>query len=179
VLQAAWQSKSNAHLQPKEIKRICRTDYFVFSRLSTARSSPNSRTRDNTGSDSKLIRAPSATHQDCRLLAELVPAYRAQCKELGRPVCALPWSLIGSWVCFLLAIGFGLSYQWLATRRPWDQLHSDHITPENAKQWDSEQHQNGANIRLHQSFILIWSNGGFFYLGAILFVVFAATAIQE
>ena len=99
--------------------------------------------------------------------------------EAGLQASGLPWSLIGAWVCFLLAIAFGLSYQWLATRRLWDQLHSDHITPENAKQWGFRATPTIPTFEGVNRSFLYGAMVGFFYLGAILFVVFAANAVQR
>jgi len=52
--------------------------------------------------------------------------------EKGFRDFGLPWSLILAWISFLLAIGFGLAYQWLAIRMVWGELHRAQRTRWNA-----------------------------------------------
>ena len=90
---------------------------------------------------------------------------------------SVPCSLLLSWLSFLLAIGFGLSYQWLTIRRIWNQLHKDHLTRENCKDWGF---RTTPGIPKFEWLNRSWLYGGmvgFFYLGAILFVVFAANKL--
>ncbi|HOX41517.1 MAG TPA: hypothetical protein PK263_04965 [bacterium] len=90
---------------------------------------------------------------------------------------SVPCSLLLSWLSFLLAIGFGLTYQWLTIRRIWDQLHKDHLTPENCKDWGFRTTPGIPKFEwLNRSFIY-GGMVGLFYLGAILFVVFAASKL--
>jgi hypothetical protein len=90
----------------------------------------------------------------------------------------VPCSLVLAWISFLLAIGFGLLYQWLAVRLMWDELHRAQTTNQNLTQpgfrttWWVPQFR-WLNRSLPFACML-----GFFYLGAILFVVFAARAMR-
>ena len=52
--------------------------------------------------------------------------------EKGLYNFGLPWSLKLGWISFLLAIFFGLAYQWLAIRMVWDELHRAQRTRWNA-----------------------------------------------
>jgi hypothetical protein len=98
--------------------------------------------------------------------------------ERGLGLSGLPLTLTVSWGSFLLSIGFGLCYQWLATRRLWDQLHSDHITAETAKQWGFRTTPTVPTFEgVNRSFIY-GAMVLFFYVGAISFVLFAAKAIR-
>jgi hypothetical protein len=40
---------------------------------------------------------------------------------------------MGCWSCFLISVGCGLLYQWLAIRLVWDELHAGNRTRENAR----------------------------------------------
>jgi hypothetical protein len=94
--------------------------------------------------------------------------------QAGRAI----WILFAAWLSFLLSIGFGLLYQWLITRKLWDTLHRHHLTEENANEW-------GFRItpwvwqleRVNRS-AFYGAMIAFFYLGAILFVLFAARTIM-
>lgn len=98
--------------------------------------------------------------------------------ERGLRGVGVPSSLILAWISFLLAIGFGLLYQWLAVRLMWDELHRAQITGQNLTQpgfrttWWVPQFR-WLNRSLPFACML-----GFFYLGAILFVWFAAHAMR-
>ena len=93
--------------------------------------------------------------------------------EKGFWVGGVPFSLGSCWVCFLIAIGLGLAYQWLVIRGSWDELHAAQITERNAAQpgfrttWWVPQFRNFNRSILYGGMV------GFFYLGAILFVWFA------
>jgi hypothetical protein len=90
-------------------------------------------------------------------------------KALG---ISAPWLLM-AWVSFLLAIGFGLLYQWLSVRRLWNQLHKDHLTEQNATNWGFRTTLYVPRLEwLHRS-ILYGGMVLFFYVGAIMFVMFA------
>jgi len=54
--------------------------------------------------------------------------------EKGIRAVGLPCSLVLSWISFLLAIGLGLAYQWLAIRALWDEIHRVQFTDERASQ---------------------------------------------
>src|SRR5579864_2993369 len=54
--------------------------------------------------------------------------------ERGIRAVGLPCSLKLSWLSFLLAIGFGLLYQWLAIRAVWGELHEAQFTKDKAAQ---------------------------------------------
>lgn len=51
--------------------------------------------------------------------------------EKGFRATGVPLSLVLAWISFLLTIGFGLLYQWLAIRLMWDDLCTTQITWEN------------------------------------------------
>ncbi len=54
---------------------------------------------------------------------------------LGKEATESGLQAVGVPCTLVLAIGFGLAYQWLAIRRMWDKLHRDHLTKENAAEW--------------------------------------------
>jgi hypothetical protein len=98
--------------------------------------------------------------------------------ENGLQSVGVPCALYGAWGCFLLAIGFGLIYQWSSVRRVWDDLHSMQRTDENAKE-PGKRHTwwvvDLGKINLSAFY------GGmmfFFFLGTFLFVCFAATLLR-
>jgi hypothetical protein len=95
------------------------------------------------------------------------PAAKAGFHAMG-----VPWSLRAAWVSFLLAIGFGLAYQWLIVRRLWDKLHRDHLTSDNAEEWAVAQAAIIPKLEwLDRSYLY----GGMvicFYVGACFFVFF-------
>ncbi len=99
--------------------------------------------------------------------------------ERGIRAVGVPCSLVLAWISFLLAIGFGLAYQWLAIRLTWDELHRAQITDQNIAQPGFRTTWWVPQLRwLNRSF-LYGCMLGFFYLGAILFVVFAAHALRK
>jgi hypothetical protein len=55
--------------------------------------------------------------------------------KAGFYAMGVPWSLGAAWLSFLLAIAFGLAYQWLIVRRQWEILHRDHLTEKEAPDW--------------------------------------------
>jgi hypothetical protein len=99
--------------------------------------------------------------------------------ERGLRAVGVPCSLVLAWISFLLAILFGLTYQWLAIKLVWNELHGAQITDQNIAQpgfrttWWVPQLQ-----RLNRSF-LYGCMLVFFYLGAFLFVWFSAHALRK
>jgi ABC-type Fe3+-siderophore transport system permease subunit len=86
---------------------------------------------------------------------------------------ACPWTLIASWAFFVLAIAFGLTYQWLSIRRIWDQFHQANRTPENASQPGYRTTRWVIRMdRLNLSLVWLGMVGGF-YAAAVLFTIFA------
>ena len=99
--------------------------------------------------------------------------------ERGLLAVGVPRSLVLAWISFLLAIGFGLAYQWLAIRLMWDELHRGQITEQNRAQPGFRTTRWVPQLRsLNRSF-LYGCMLVFFYLGAILFVVFSAHALRK
>jgi len=90
----------------------------------------------------------------------------------------VPCSLVLAWISFLLAILFGLAYQWFAVRLMWDELHRTQITDQNITQpgfrttWWVPQF-GWLNRSLPFGCMLV-----FFYLGAFCFVCFAYHAMR-
>jgi hypothetical protein len=87
------------------------------------------------------------------------------------------YALYGAWGCFLLSIGCGLLYQWMSVRRVWDQLHDLLRTTGNVD-------QPGTRFSwwvLHfpkLNFSMFYAGMVFFlFLGAYLFVWFAASVL--
>lgn len=96
----------------------------------------------------------------------------------GLYATGVPWSLVAAWASFLLAIAFGLAYQWLVVRRLWDQLHSHHFTPEEAREWGIAP---GHFVPKFEWLDRAYLYGGmvtFFYLGACFFVLFTWTLLE-
>ena len=99
--------------------------------------------------------------------------------ERGLRGGGVPCSLILAWISFLLAIAFGLVYQWLAIRLMWDELHRAQITDRNIAQPGFRTTWWVPQLRwLNRSFPY-GCMVAFFYLGAVLFVVFAAHALGK
>jgi hypothetical protein len=87
------------------------------------------------------------------------------------------YALYGAWFCFLVSIGCGLLYQWMSVRRVWDQLHDLLRTKENV-------HQPGIRftkwvVHFPKLNLSAFYGGmvGFFFVGAYLFVWFAASVL--
>jgi hypothetical protein len=99
--------------------------------------------------------------------------------KAGFHVMGVPWSLGAAWLSFLLAIGFGLAYQWLIIRRLWDKLHRDHLTPDNAEDWAAAPAAVVPKLEwLDRSYLY----GGMvicFYVGACLFVLFTWVVLMS
>jgi hypothetical protein len=99
--------------------------------------------------------------------------------DKGLRAVGTPWSLVLAWIFFLLAIAFGLVYQWLAIRLVWDELHTIQTTDQQVAKpgfrqtWWVPQFQ-GVNRSILYGGMVV-----FFYLGAILFVVFAASTLRK
>jgi hypothetical protein len=86
-----------------------------------------------------------------------------------------PCLLYAAWFCFLVAIGFGLLYQWASIRRVWDQFHDTHRTPENASKPGYRKTRwvvNFGDFNLSAVWVTMTLS---FYIGAIFFTVFAAS----
>ena len=99
--------------------------------------------------------------------------------ESGFRAFGVPRSLALAWISFLLAIGFGLVYQWLAIRLMWDELHRAQITDRNITQPGFRTTWWVPPLQwLNRSF-LYGCMLVFFYLGAFLFVVFAAHTLRK
>ena len=98
--------------------------------------------------------------------------------EKGLGAVGVPCSLVLAWISFLLAIGFGLAYQWLAIRLMWDELHRAQITDQNIAKPGFRTTWWVPQLRWLNRSILYGCMLGFFYLGAILCVVFAAHALR-
>ncbi len=86
-------------------------------------------------------------------------------------------TLMLAWLSFLLAIGFGVAYQWLAIRKVWDTLHKDHKTAETEEEWGHRDTWWVPQFKKLNRSVLYGAMVVFFYLGAILFVVFAASTL--
>lgn len=99
--------------------------------------------------------------------------------EKGLHSVGVPYTLYAAWVCFLLAIAFGLIYQWSSIRRVWDNLHAIQQTdatttkPGFRETWWVPHFPN-LNLSLFYGAMM-----GFFFWGAFFFVVFAASLIRR
>jgi hypothetical protein len=100
-------------------------------------------------------------------------------EQNGIRAIGVPYSLVLAWISFLLAIGFGLAYQWLAVRLMWNELHKAQIAEWNITQPGFRSTWWVPQFRWLNRSILYGCMLGFFYIGAILFVVFAAHALQR
>jgi hypothetical protein len=87
------------------------------------------------------------------------------------------WALRLSWAWFLLAILFGLVYQWASIRRSWDELHSFQFTPEKASQPGFRTRWYVVHFPKLNLSIFYFGMFFFFLLGALFFVIFAAQVI--
>jgi hypothetical protein len=99
--------------------------------------------------------------------------------ERGLRGVGVPCSLVVAWTSFLLAIGFGLAYQWLAIRRMWDELHTTQATDQNIAQPGFRTTRWVPKFEWLNRSYLYGCMLGFFYLGAIFFVVFAAHVLRK
>jgi hypothetical protein len=90
-----------------------------------------------------------------------------------------PCFLYGAWAGFLLAIGFGLVYQWLSIRRVWDEFHTMTWTEEKKGQPGYRMSKPIPHIpKLNLSYFY----GGMavcFFMGVVAFVWFAATTLHS
>jgi len=98
--------------------------------------------------------------------------------ENGLRSVGVPCTLYGAWTCFLLAIGFGLIYQWSSIRRVWDNLHDMQRTQENANQPGFRRTKGILHFRSLNLSYFYFGMVGFFFLGMLLFIVFAAGLLQ-
>jgi hypothetical protein len=109
------------------------------------------------------------------LLSEAILGSGGSDKRLGD----VPCSLLLCWSMFLISIGCGLTYQWLAVRRLWDQYHGGHRTPENMNEPGYRQTKGIVRTTsLNLSWIWMGMTLGL-YLGAISFVFYAAHVIKH
>jgi hypothetical protein len=98
--------------------------------------------------------------------------------DKGLRSVGVPCTLYAGWSCFLLAIGFGLIYQWSSIRRVWDELHAGQLTTQNAtapgfrKTWWVVQ-LNKLNLSTFYGSMML-----FFFAGLFFFVVFAASLLR-
>jgi hypothetical protein len=92
---------------------------------------------------------------------------------------SVPWTLISSWVLFLVSIASGLVYQWLSMRRLWDQYHGGHRTVENMRE-PGYRITRGIMQTGGMNLSLVWlaMTSGFFF-GALCFVIYAYTVIAH
>ena len=94
----------------------------------------------------------------------------------------VPYSLRVSWLFFALSILCATLYQWLATRRLWDELHLVHRTDQNASEpgyrrtWWIFQEEQLRHLNLSAIYGLMVL---LFVLGGISFVVFAGGRISN
>ncbi|MGH9774382.1 MAG: hypothetical protein ACRD50_05480 [Candidatus Acidiferrales bacterium] len=99
--------------------------------------------------------------------------------ERGLRTVGVPSSLVLAWISFLLAVGFGLLYQWLAIRLMWDELHRVQIAHQNITKPGFRTTWWVPQLRWLNRSLLYGCMLVFFYVGGILFVVFATHAIRE
>ncbi len=99
--------------------------------------------------------------------------------ERGLRAVGVPCGLILAWIFFLLAIAFGLGYQWLAIRLVWDELHRAQITDQKAAEPGFRTTWWVPQFRWLNRSILYGGMVVFFYLGAALFVAFAAGTLRN
>jgi hypothetical protein len=97
--------------------------------------------------------------------------------ENGLRSVGVPSTLYGAWASFLLAIGFGLIYQWSSVRRLWDELHTMQRTDENVSKPGFRRswwvvHFDKLNLSLFYGGMVM-----FFFAGILLFVFFASTLL--
>jgi len=86
-----------------------------------------------------------------------------------------PGLLYAAWVCFLIAIGLGLAYQWASIRRVWDEFHKTYRTDENKNLPGYRETWwvlNFGNFNLASVWFGMTAS---FYMGAVFFTVFAAS----
>jgi len=94
--------------------------------------------------------------------------------DKGLRVAGLPLTLLLAWVCFLIAIACGLVYQWLIVRLMWDELHDDNWTPERAERPGFRKTKIVLQPGWFNRSYVYGEMVGFFFAGAVLFLVFAA-----
>ena len=99
--------------------------------------------------------------------------------EKGLRAVGVPSSLVLAWISFLLAIGLGLLYQWLAIRLVWDELHRAQTTEQNVTEAGYRTTWWVPRFRRLNRSILYGGMVVFFYAGAILFVLFAAGELRR
>lgn len=93
--------------------------------------------------------------------------------EQGLGSHGTPVSLIISWACFLISIGCGVLYQWLAIRLVWDELHAVGRTRENARDPGFRTSWWIPSFAGLNRSIFYGAMVAFFFFGAFCFVLFA------
>ena len=91
----------------------------------------------------------------------------------------VPYTVYGSWFCFVVAIALGVLYRWASVRRVWDDLHNMQRTTENT---DRPGFRIMSWVIHFPDFNLSILYGGmmfFFFFGALLFAVFAITVLTK
>ena len=99
--------------------------------------------------------------------------------EKGLRSAGVPYTLYAAWCFFLLAIAFGLIYQWSSVRRLWDQLHALQSGYHNATEpgfrvtWWVVRFS-AINLSAFYGLMIL-----FFFAGVACFVVFAACLLRR
>jgi hypothetical protein len=98
--------------------------------------------------------------------------------ENGLRLVGLPFTLYGAWGSLLLAIAFGLIYQWSSVRRVWDELHAMQRTEENVTKPGFRRswwvvHLDKFNLSLFYGAMML-----FFFVGIFLLVAFIASLLR-
>jgi len=99
--------------------------------------------------------------------------------EKGIRLAGLPCSIVLAWIFFLLAIAFGLLYQWLSIRLMWDQLHESQRTSKNCDKPGFRQTWWVPRFGWLNRSMLFGGMVFSLYLGALCFVCFAAHALRR
>jgi hypothetical protein len=91
----------------------------------------------------------------------------------------VPYTVYGAWLCFVLAILFGVLYRWASVRRVWDDLHDMQRTSANAERpgfrtsWWVIHFHNFNLSRVYGAMVF------FFFWGVVLFATFAITVLVK
>jgi hypothetical protein len=91
----------------------------------------------------------------------------------------VPYTVYGAWFCFVFAIVLGVLYRWASVRRVWDDLHDMQRTTENVDRpgfrvmWWVIHFPNLNLSRFYGGMMF------FFFLGVLLFAVFATTVLTK
>jgi ABC-type dipeptide/oligopeptide/nickel transport system permease component len=90
------------------------------------------------------------------------------------------WTLAVAWLSFLLAVAFGSLYQWLVIRGMWNDLHYNKFHQAAYRGFFHSGFRNTAwvpQLNKHNRSIWYGLMLGFFYLGAVFFVIYAANRL--